>query len=77
ANPHATGAQIWLTYPDGRGPTSTITAGTGYWSAMGPILILGRRATPTSLTIRWPGGETESIDLDPDQREIVVAWEGR
>ena len=74
ANPHATGAQLWLTYPDGRGPTIEVSTGTGYLSVMGPTQVLGRRAPPTGLTIRWPGGETQSVDLGPRQMEIVVAW---
>jgi hypothetical protein len=44
---------------------------------MDPILILGRRTTPVAINVRWPGGKTESIDLDPEQSEIVIAWEGR
>ena len=77
ANPHATGAQLWLTYPDGRGPTIEVSTGTGYLSVMGPTQVLGRRAPPNGLTIRWPGGETQSVDLGPRQMEIVVAWERR
>ena len=74
-NPHATGAQLWLTYQDGPGPVIEVSTGTGYLSVMGPTQVLGRRTTPTRLTVRWPGGETQSVDLAPDQTEIVVTWE--
>jgi hypothetical protein len=77
ANPTAIGAQLWFTYADGRGPTHTVTAGSGYWSVHDATLVLGRRTTPTGLTIRWPGGATESIAVAPEQTELIVPWTGR
>ncbi|MBW2463560.1 MAG: VCBS repeat-containing protein [Deltaproteobacteria bacterium] len=77
ANPHGIGAQLWLGAPDGRGPTTTLTAGTGYWSVMDAVAVLAHPTPPTQLTIRWPGGTIETRALSPGQRAITVTWAGR
>ena len=71
-NPHAVGAQVWRT---DAGPVHTVTAGTGYWSGAGPVLVLARPTLATTLTVRWPDGTIITVPLAPDQAEITVPWE--
>jgi hypothetical protein len=77
ANPHVIGAQLWLSTPDARGPTTTVTAGTGYWSVMDAVPVLTHATVPTQLTIRWPDGATVTHALTPGQRTLTVPWPGR
>ncbi len=73
SNPHAIGAQLRLHYPTGpAGPLRELQAGSGYWSHNGPTQVLGRRATPTSLWIRWPDGTTRTLPLSPSTHQLTV-----
>ncbi len=71
-NPAAIGAAVRLRYPDGEGPVREIRAGAGYWSVDGRVQVLGRRAVPAAVRVRWPGGKTAEAALAPGQRDIIL-----
>jgi hypothetical protein len=72
ANPFGAGATIRLVYRDGRGPAREVHAGSGYWSHDGAVAVLGMRAEPVGVWVRWPGGREQTVPVAPGQREIVV-----
>jgi hypothetical protein len=75
-NPNAVGAAIRIRYPDGDGPLRQIHAGTNYWSQDGAVAVLGLRATPQSVWVRWPGGKTLEAPVTAGQREIIIREAG-
>ena len=65
SNPDAIGAQLRVVYRDGsEGPVREIQAGSGYWSQNGAVQVMGLRAEPASVKVRWPGGK-ESTSTSP------------
>lgn len=75
-NPNAVGAAIRIRYPDGDGPLRQIHAGSNYWSQDGAVAVLGLRATPQSVWVRWPGGKTVEAPVTAGQRELVIREAG-
>jgi len=72
-NPDAVGAQIRLEFGDGRrGPTRSVTAGSGYWSQDSATQVLGFDAQPVAVWIRWPGGREERVQMDKQVWDVVV-----
>jgi hypothetical protein len=71
-NPGAVGAAIRLRYNDGEGPVRVLRAGAGYWSADGLVQILGFRAEPRAVWVRWPSGRSQEVPLTPGQREVII-----
>ncbi len=59
-NPDGIGATVRVRYADGEGPVREIQAGSGYWSSNG-IPVLGLRATPQSIVVRWRRGTTSEV----------------
>jgi hypothetical protein len=68
-NPDAVGAQLRI----GSGPTREIHIGSGYWSVDDPVSVLALPPGGGELTIRWPGGMTQSVAVTPGQREVRVS----
>ena len=76
-NPDAIGAVLWLGYGEGRnGPAHEIRAGSGYWSQDSPIAVLGMRAAPATLSIRWPGGRETTVPWPKNSRSLRVSVDG-
>jgi enediyne biosynthesis protein E4 len=71
-NPTGVGAMIRLKAGEWTGPAREVQAGSGYWSQNSPVQVMAAPATPTSIIVRWPGGQTTTSDLPPDVREIRV-----
>jgi hypothetical protein len=74
-NPSAIGAVLRVRYADGEGPAREIHAGAGYWSQDGMVQVLGLRAIPTSVWVRWPGGKTMEAPVPPGARSITIRVE--
>ncbi len=75
-NPLAIGAQIRLRYADGDGPAREIHSGSNYWSVDGAVAVLGARAQPMAVWVRWPGGKTTEALVPVGVREVVVREPG-
>jgi hypothetical protein len=72
-NPHAVGAVVRVLYPDGRGPAREVQSGSGYWSQNGIARhVLGLRAEPVGIWVRWPGGAEQEVPIAPGTREVTV-----
>ena len=73
-NPLGIGAVIWITYEDGDGPAREIHAGSGYLSQDSASQVLGLRAQPKRLMVRWPGGKVTETPLPESPSEITVRF---
>jgi hypothetical protein len=73
-NPDGIGTVVRLKYADGYGPVREIHGGSGYMSQDSTVPILGLRAQPTHIVVRWPGGKAAEIPLAPDAKEAVVEF---
>jgi enediyne biosynthesis protein E4 len=71
-NPTAIGASIRLRFGSRAGPLREIQAGSGYWSQNSHVHVLGTPEPPTALEVRWPTGETTTVEVPPDALEISV-----
>jgi enediyne biosynthesis protein E4 len=69
-NPWGIGAAIRLRYQDGDGPIREVRAGSNYWSSDGVVQVLGRRAQPKSVWVRWPGGRVVEVPVTGEQMVI-------
>ena len=74
ANPDAIGAAMRVVYADGRGPLREVRAGSGYWSVDGATQVLGLRAEPHAVWVRWPGGREVEVTVETGDTEIVARW---
>ena len=59
-------------YADGEGPVRDLRAGSNYWSADGVVQVLGLRATPSAVWVRWPGGKVVEVAVPAGAKEITV-----
>ncbi len=75
ANPHAVGAALRVRTGSTWGPAREIQAGSGYWSQNSAVAVLGSRAQPEELEVRWPGGKVTRQEIPPGAREIQAALE--
>jgi hypothetical protein len=72
-NRHAYGARVTLTTSSGT-RLAEVTPVSSYLSASDPRLYFALAAgeEPRGLTVRWPGGETESFSVPaPDQEQVI------
>jgi hypothetical protein len=72
SNPDGVGAQIRIHYGNQLGPVREVTAGSGYWSQNGAVQVMGLRAVPTEVTVRWPEGLQSRVVVPPGSLEVVV-----
>ncbi len=71
-NPDAIGAVVRVRYADGFGPAREVHAGSGYWSQDGAVQVMGLRAEPQAVWVRWPGGEETEVPVEAGTRELVI-----
>jgi hypothetical protein len=72
SNPDGIGAQVRVVYGEGMGPVREVQAGAGYWSQNGAVQVMGLRAEPTAIWVRWPGGVETRVPVPSGAREILV-----
>ena len=77
ANPHGIGATVRVVYADGLGPARELRLGSGYWSVDDPVAVLGLRAEPEGIEVRWPDGVVQRVDVTNDQLGITVVRANR
>jgi enediyne biosynthesis protein E4 len=73
-NPLGIGAALRVVSGARRGPMREVHGGNGYWSMDGATTVLARpHPSPAdSLWVRWPSGRTQTLPLDPKQRELSL-----
>jgi hypothetical protein len=75
-NPAAVGATIRIKYADGAlGPAREVHAGSGYWSSDGMVPVMGLRAEPAAVVVRWPGGPQQEVPVPRGAKELTVNGE--
>ena len=72
ANPDAIGAHVRVVYRSRIGPVREIQAGSGYWSANGPIQVFGSADTPSEVWVRWAGGGETRVPVPRGSREVTL-----
>jgi len=75
-NPRGIGAQLRLGSGQWQGPVREVHAGGGYWSQDSAVHVLARPAGPAKLWVRWPGGETTSVEIPDEALEITCDSNG-
>ncbi len=71
-NPLGIGAQLRVISGATRGPVREVHAGSGYWSMNAATAVLATGASATGVSVRWPGGVEEVVQLGRGQRDVVV-----
>jgi len=71
-NPLGVGAQLRVVTATGSGPVREVRAGSGYWSMDGATTVLALPARARAVSVRGPGGRTQTVPLAPNQREVKV-----
>ena len=67
SNPQGIGARLRFTYKDGTsGPVRELKLGEGYLSQSSATHVIGYKNYPESLTINWPNGVKNQVDLPSD-----------
>jgi hypothetical protein len=72
-NPRGIGAQLRLKSREEFGPVREIHAGSGYWSQDSPVQVLALLPEPRQLWVRWPGGQSSTVDLPAVAREVELS----
>ncbi len=74
SNPTAIGARVTVTTTRGKPQTSEVLAGSGYLSQSSPALSfgLGSASAPTSITVRWPDGNTKEYTQGLEDPSITL-----
>jgi enediyne biosynthesis protein E4 len=75
-NPQGIGATVRLLFDQRLGPVCEVHAGSGYWSQDSTVLTLAVPASPSRISVRWPGGKIHQTELRSGSREIIVDHEG-
>jgi hypothetical protein len=76
SNRQGLGAIVRLALPDGRTLTGHATTSVGYASSSEPLVRFGLGAqTSGKLTVQWPGGGTQSLDIPKVDRILEVEQE--
>jgi hypothetical protein len=76
-NASGVGAQMRLKFGQRAGPVREIHGGSGYWSQDSAVQVLGTPEPPTSIWVRWPGGQVTSSEVPAKAREIAVDPSGK
>lgn len=73
ANPDGISASIRPWVGEDRGATQAVTAGGGYWSQPGSVLVIGGKR-PTAVEVRWPDGRVQKTSVPSSGNELRVDW---
>ncbi|MFQ5638368.1 MAG: FG-GAP-like repeat-containing protein [bacterium] len=74
-NPAGVGAVVRIEYEDGNGPAREIHAGSGYWSQDSAVQVMGKRANPTGVWVRWPDGRISESQVTEGAVEVIVSYQ--
>ncbi|MEQ1691533.1 MAG: CRTAC1 family protein, partial [Gemmatimonas sp.] len=77
SNPLAIGAQLRTITNGARGPVREVHAGSGYWSMDAATQVLAVPSGTTSLWVRWPGGQEQTVAISAGQRELRLTSPAR
>jgi hypothetical protein len=73
ANPDAVGALLRLVYADDRmGPARAVRSGAGHLSHDALVQVLGMRAPPTAVRVRWPGGRETTHTVPEGSSDVTI-----
>ncbi|MBN4081081.1 VCBS repeat-containing protein [Caldithrix abyssi] len=75
-NPLGIGAILRLRVANRYGPAREIHAGSGYWSQDSAVEIMAMPDKPTSIQVRWPGGQITDTVIPTRAREITINSDG-
>src|ERR1044071_6366653 len=75
-NPTGVGAIMRLKSAQRPGSVREIHAGSGYWSQDSPVQVLARLPNPLQLWVRWPGGQTNLVEVPPAAMEVELSVTG-
>ena len=74
----AIGARATIHFADGRIVAAELSAGSGYLSQSAPEIYIGAgEAAPVRAEVRWPAGETTSVDLKGKTGRVIVTPEAQ
>ncbi|HWN97110.1 MAG TPA: FG-GAP-like repeat-containing protein, partial [Methylomirabilota bacterium] len=73
-NPDGIGAALRLKYANGAGPLRELHGASGYLSHDSVVAIMGMRAQPTHVAVRWPGGRLTEHPVAPGAKEMVAGF---
>jgi hypothetical protein len=76
-NPSGVGAMVRLKSTHQIGPAREIHAGSGYWSQDSPVQVLARLPEPMQLWVRWPGGQTNLVDIPSAALDVELSVTGK
>jgi len=76
-NPLGYGTQLRLKHGTQLGPVREVHGGGGYWSQDSPVQVLGGEAAPQQVWVRWPGGNSYTVDVPAGAAEIEIAVSGQ
>ena len=80
-NPSGVGSRLRVAYADepgseSFGPAREVRSGSGYWSHDDPLQVMGLRARPVAVEVRWPDGRSSRAPV-ANPREVTVSWHER
>jgi hypothetical protein len=52
-----------------------VHGGSGYWSQDSAVTVLATPQTPTTLSVRWPGGKMTTHEIPAGAKEVAVSFE--
>jgi len=76
-NPSGVGAMMRLKSGHQLGPAREIHAGSGYWSQDSPVQVMARLPEPLQLWVRWPGGQTNLVEVPPTALDVELSVTGK
>ncbi len=68
------GAVIRLSYEDGYGPAREVHVGSGYWSQDSVVQVMGKRANPIGVWVRWPDGRISKARVPEDALRVIINY---
>jgi hypothetical protein len=76
-NPTGLGAIMRLRFGERWGPAREVHGGSGYWSQDSAVQVMATPEPPVAISVRWPGGKTQEVQISPGARDITVAQDER